>query len=528
MNHPCLSRLATALFVCALATGYSSCALHSALPTPNARSPVRPGMASATFTMHWPTTTSSTSSTRQPFFISPSAQSVTISVNGQTPNVVNRPSGSPTPTSNITIAAPVGTDVFSIKLYDQQGGSGNLLGQTALSKTIVANAANTISATVNAVLGKIALGPASAQPFVEGNAVGGFVLVGLQALTFIATPEDADGNAIVAPGTIPVISLAASSSGLKITPTSTTNQFKLQVVTPLPSSPFSPPLMVTLLATSKGTPISATFSITESSAIYVPNFGNSSITFYDHNGIQITLSGAFPNLNGPSGIAFDSANGQLYVTNFSNSTITVYNQSGGKITTSGTFPNLNSPQDIAFDQTNGELYATNEGNNTITVYDKNGNQITPSGAFPNLNGPQGILFDPANGQLYVTNSGNNSITVYDQNGNQITPSGTFPGLNGPADIALDQTGSPFGAELFVPNFNNNTLNSYDPNGNVISCSVFPNLNGPAGIAFDQENSLLYVTNEGNNTITGYNTCGDLILSGAFPNLSTPAKPAIVP
>ena len=528
MKPPRLIRLSTALFVCALAIAFSSCTMRSALPTPNAPSPLGPGMASATFVMHWPASsdtfvmhwpasTSSASSGRQPRFISPSTQSVTISVNGLTPTVVNRPSGGSVPTTNITIVAPVGTDTFSIKLYDQQGGAGNLLGQTALSKTIVANTANTISATVNGVLAKIALGPAAGQHFVEGNAIAGFILVGEVVERFIATPQDADGNAILTPGVVPVVTLASGSPNLKITPTTPTNQFLLQFIGPL-STP------ATLLGTAAGTSVSATFTIAQSAALYSANFDANTVTVYDQNGNQITTSSTFPNLNLPAGIAFDPANGRLYVSNFNNNTITVYDQNGNQITPSGTFPHLSEPLGLAFDPANGQLYVTNFNNNTITVYDQNGNQITPSGTFPNLSGPTDIAFDPANGQLYVTNFNNKTVTVYNQIGNQITPLGTFPNLNQPQAIAFD----PANALLYVGNAANSTMTVYDQNGNQIATSgTFPNLNMPQGIAFDPANALLYVGNS-NATMTVYDQNGNPIgTTGNFPNLF-PARLTAVP
>jgi YVTN family beta-propeller protein len=61
----------------------------------------------------------------------------------------------------------------------------------------------------------------------------------------------------------------------------------------------------------------------------------------------VRLCGGFPNLNSPRDIAYDPANGFLYVTNFSNNTVTVYDQNGNQQTLSGSFPNLNEPYGIA-------------------------------------------------------------------------------------------------------------------------------------------------------------------------------------
>jgi DNA-binding beta-propeller fold protein YncE len=270
--------------------------------------------------------------------------------------------------------------------------------------------------------------------------------------------------------------------------------------------------------------------VTESVALYVTNLNNNTITVYDQNGNQLTPSGTFPNLDGPSGVVFDSSNANLYVTNHNNNTITEYDLNGNQITPSGTFPNLSRPFDIAFDSSNGHLYVPNFGNNTMTVYDQNGNQITLSGTFPNLRGPFGIAFDSSSSHLYVGNISNNTITEYDQNGNQITPSGTFPNLYDPRAVTFDSSNN----RLYVGNFgfpvNNGTIMVYDQNGNQITTSgTFPNVHNPIGIAFDLLNSHLYAANDGNDTMTVYDQNGNqLFTSGTFPGLDGPNHLITVP
>ena len=460
----------------AIALVFGGCTARSTLPSaqlPPTSGSGSHGMAKATFIMHWPTSTSTKgkrSGGIHPHFISPSAQSVSVQVNSLPPTVVNRPSGGALPTSNIVIAAAVGNDVFSIKLYDQNNATGNLLGETAVSKTIVANTANTVSATVDGVLGIIAMGPGNlTQPFLEGNAVTGFTLVGALPEQFVLTPEDADGNAIIAPGAIPVISLASSSPSLTATFTGTTNVYNLQFTRAV-SSP------VSVVATSAGTSVSATLPIAESAALYVPNYFSDTLTVYDQDGNSIATLGVFPDLHQPFGAAFDSINGQIYATNSANSTIRVFDQNGNPVNVSGTFPNLNAPRGIAFDPLNSQLYVVNSGNSTITVYDPNGNQITGLSSFPNLSYPQSITFDSINGLLYVTNYNNNTVTVYDPFGNQVTTSGSFAGVSGPGGIVFDAVNG----QLYVTN-KPDAITTYDQNGNYIG---FPGSFKGLGIPLD--------------------------------------------
>jgi len=135
--------------------------------------------------------------------------------------------------------------------------------------------------------------------------------------------------------------------------------------------------------------------------LYVVNNGNNTIVEFDQNGNLITTSGTFPKLDLPVGIAFDVANGHLYVTNLGCPSphtpprITEYDQNGNLIVIpSGTFPNLNGPTGISFDSANDHLYVTNSSNNTITEYDQDGNRISTSGTFVGLHFPSSLTVAP--------------------------------------------------------------------------------------------------------------------------------------
>ncbi len=520
-----MKRNYAAAFLAATTIAICGCSGTSTIPSPTLQvTHPRASRASAeaTFVMHWPASASKQASTAgahlHRFLISPSAQSVSVQVNSQTPTVLNRPSGSGITTSNITLIAPVGPDVFSIKLYDQDNATGNLLGETAVSKTIVANTANTVSATVNGVLGKIALGPASSQPFVEGDATTGFILVGGQAESFIATPEDADGNAIVAPGTIPKIALASTSSAITVTP-GLTNQFKLQAVAATGST-------VELVATSAGSAVSQSFNLTEKAAIYVPNFLNNTITVYDQTGNQITPSGAFPGLDSPNGIALDTLNGNLYVSDPGNNTVTAYTQNGTQVTgLSGGFPNLSGPAGIVYDETVNAIYVANAGNGTVTEYDAIGDQITASGGFPGLSAPLDIAVDPANTLLYVTDDATDKVLRFDANGNSVPTIGSFSGVLGPEGIAYDSANN----ELYVgDNFTGEAPHEFDPEGNSIAASGgFPGITVALGVTFNPINDEVYVNSEG--SVLAFGQDGSPLGAAVPPtNLHGAIFPVVIP
>jgi YVTN family beta-propeller protein len=67
------------------------------------------------------------------------------------------------------------------------------------------------------------------------------------------------------------------------------------------------------------------------------------------------------------------------------------------------------PTGIAFDSANGNLYVTNSGDNTVTAISSQNNNVIGTMAVGKT--PRGIAFDPANGNLYVTNFNDNTVSV---------------------------------------------------------------------------------------------------------------------
>ncbi|HTX57575.1 MAG TPA: hypothetical protein VMD47_10810, partial [Candidatus Acidoferrales bacterium] len=121
---------------------------------------------------------------RVPNYVSASTKSASIAVGSATPATVNC-----TTTCSGTVSAPVGSDTFTVNLYDATNGTGNLLSTGTLMQTIVANTANSVNVTFNGVVNSLAV--AIANVVTPGTA--GSVGVTVSAL-------DADGNTIVGPG----------------------------------------------------------------------------------------------------------------------------------------------------------------------------------------------------------------------------------------------------------------------------------------------------------------------------------------
>ena len=176
------STVRTTLFalIAAIAAGCAG----GAGTSPQAASSSAPQSALVAFQISIPTTTSSVA--RRPAYVSASTKSASVSVSP----------GGATATVNCTtsctgqVLAPLGSDTFTVKLFDAQNGAGNLLSTGVLTETILIDQANTVNVTFNGVaksLG-VVLNPTSVT---VGSAT--TVAVTVNAL-------DADGNTIIAPG----------------------------------------------------------------------------------------------------------------------------------------------------------------------------------------------------------------------------------------------------------------------------------------------------------------------------------------
>lgn len=116
-----------------------------------------------------------------------------------------------------------------------------------------------------------------------------------------------------------------------------------------------------------------------------------SVVAYDEQGNTHPLSGSFSQPTSctgtgyPANVAFNPLDNLVYVgwtdCNSGKGTVAAYDENGNLDTLTGSFPNVNTPVGIAVDTHTGDLYVADSGSNTITVYDMQGNQLATSGAF---------------------------------------------------------------------------------------------------------------------------------------------------
>ena len=148
-------------------------------------------LTSVTFSLTVPRATAS--SQRRLQYISTATQSATIAVSGGGTSLPVVTFGCTTDGCSTTLPAPANTDdTFAVSLYDGVNGTGNVLSTNdAITQFIVANAANTVNATLNPIVAAVTLGllPATLPQGVSGTS----------AVT--VTALDAAGRTIIGPGT---------------------------------------------------------------------------------------------------------------------------------------------------------------------------------------------------------------------------------------------------------------------------------------------------------------------------------------
>lgn len=197
---------------------------------------------------------------RSPAYISVATQSVAITVSGGAPVIANLTSGSPncagTPlTCTLSVAAPVGTDVFAVTFYDAQNGTGNELSTGTVAATIVAGQANVVSITYNGIIRSLSLTLAQSAPPANGSS---------QQITLTLNALDADGNVIISPGTYADGPISVTDSD--------TSHTQLQLGSNAPASSISvggPGQGISVLYDGSSALVSAVFtaSVTSSSTI---------------------------------------------------------------------------------------------------------------------------------------------------------------------------------------------------------------------------------------------------------------------
>jgi DNA-binding beta-propeller fold protein YncE len=220
-------------------------------------------------------------------------------------------------------------------------------------------------------------------------------------------------------------------------------------------------------------------------------------TIERYNGNTGAFMGTFASgpINGVRTIVFRG--GYMYVASEYTNQVLQYNATSGAyvgVFVSAGSGGINGPHGMALDSA-GNLYVSGRNSNNVVKYDTNGNPVwtTPAGS-GGLNLPEGIALDPSGTYLYVASSGSNQILKYNAN------TGAFAGVAASSGLASPHYVT-FGADglMYVSSGGNNRIIRFTANGAYVDDYIPAGSGGlgdPHWMAFGP-NGDLYVGGTGN-------------------------------
>ena len=423
-------------------------------------------MAHVSFQVRWHASNTMNGATkRKPRDLSPGAQSIVVQVNPQQPGQAGQVFNC---CANFWIDAPVGTDTFVFRAYDQPNGQGALLGQANVSQQIIADQFNTVSVTIDGICATLGVWPIQGQASFEETSPNGplITLPGGSNQPFSTTAYDADGYHIIGPGSSPPVSTASATNGAG--------------VSTLPNSPL---LEVNLPHAIGQTYTQSTLTVASGACT---NPAVLHLAFVPQPQGQIsTLASGF---KVPDGVAVDSK-GTVYVANNSSGVLNKVSKTGGVTVLASGF---NKPVGVAVDS-QGTVYVANNGNGTLDEVSPTG-VVTQTVALPSS--PYGLAVDTAGTSYVAIEAGSGLLDTVTQAGLIKT---LAQSLNDPTGVAVDVNGV-----SYVADYVNGNLYEINQQGTVTTLAT--GFKQPVGVAVDASGTI-YVVNSGTGVVNSVSQTG---------------------
>jgi hypothetical protein len=189
--------------------------------------------------------------------------------------------------------------------------------------------------------------------------------------------------------------------------------------------------------------------------VYWANYNGNSIGYVNldgSNGGLLNTAGA--TVSGPSGLAIDPVAGRIYWANYEADKVSFanLNGSGGSDLNTGA-ATVEGPNGITVNPTTGRVYWANFDGDKISfanVDGTGGGDLDTTGA--TVSGPDGVAVDPVTGRVYWANYGNDSFGYASLNGGDGGQPPAGPAVDEPVGLAIDP-----GSLLFWANAGNETL-----------------------------------------------------------------------
>jgi DNA-binding beta-propeller fold protein YncE len=208
-----------------------------------------------------------------------------------------------------------------------------------------------------------------------------------------------------------------------------------------------------------------------------------------HAYVDTIISGS--NLNGPTGLTFDSSN-NILVGNFNNSTVTKYSSSGAFLSTLVTAGSggMSGPDVGITIGPDGKLYVPSFDSGAVLRYNASTgaflDTFIPAGGVGAMSQPRTILF--RDNKVWVTSDNGNKALRYGLDGSFVdtfvTPGSG--GLSGASGMAFGDDGL-----LYVSSWRNSRVIKYSlTDGSFVGNAITTGLNGPTHLVIVPEPSTM--------------------------------------
>jgi YVTN family beta-propeller protein len=215
--------------------------------------------------------------------------------------------------------------------------------------------------------------------------------------------------------------------------------------------------------------------------VFVVIFVLSTVNMVNALGVTATI----PVGNAPSGLAYDSAKGEIFVTNGQDNTTSVISDNTNTVI--ATIPVGGYPYGVAYDPAKGAVYVVNLWDNNVMVISDSSNAVVAT--IPVGQSPYNIAYDSTKGELFVTNQYDGTVSVISDSTNTVVA--TIPVGVEPFSIAYDSGKG----ELFVANFETDSKNYSlsvisDSTNSVVATLPLPG--APSFVVYDSAKGELFV------------------------------------
>lgn len=247
----------------------------------------------------WPSKNASPQRVKRDF-ISPSAQSVTLALNGAIVATMNAPGAGGT--TAVTVNYMPG-ETLTMKTFDGTNGSGTLLGQVDAQPNVQPGRVNSVSMVVVGIAKSVSMTLSAVQQtaLYTGDATSGYTILGSNGLVFDTTLKDADGNIILDPPPFELQGNTTIAASYDQTSHSNVAFYGMSAATAYENVAlvFKNPDGSTLTAPS--------VKLRATGLVGVISSGTNTISEFQTDGTPVALpAGSFPGLQRPTAITYDT------------------------------------------------------------------------------------------------------------------------------------------------------------------------------------------------------------------------------